>query len=112
MLPKLTAITISALSLPLLVSSHFTLQYPAARGFDDEKLVTFPCGGQDTVSKERTKWPLAGGPIQLNMEHDESVVQVLLAVGNDPGDAFNTILLPTIQQQGLGDFCLGDVVCA
>jgi hypothetical protein len=39
-----------------LVSAHFNLNYPAARGFDEDKLTTFPCGGQDTVSTTRTAW--------------------------------------------------------
>lgn len=44
------------------------------------------------------------------MEHDEAAVQVLLGMGNDPGVNFNITLLPTIQEQGIGQFCLGDVV--
>lgn len=96
------------LLLPL-VSSHFTLESPKARGFDEDKLDTFPCGGQDTVG-DRTPWPINGGPIQLKMEHDQAKVQVLLGLGNNVGDHFNIILKPTVQEQGLGDFCLGDVV--
>lgn len=101
---------VSVLSLLPLALAHFTLDSPKARGFDDEKLGTFPCGGQDTVSDERTPFPLNGAPIQLTMEHDESAVQVLIGVGNNPGEAFNTVALQTIQEEGIGEFCLGSVL--
>jgi hypothetical protein len=99
----------SLLLLPL-VAAHFNLDYPKARGFDEDLLVKFPCGGQNEVSKTRTDWPLKGkAPIQLTMGHDQALVQVLLAVGNDPGDNFNVVLVPTFQEMGLNQFCLGDV---
>ena len=98
------------LSLLPLTLSHFTLDSPKARGFDEDKLGTFPCGSQDTVSDSRTPFPLTGGPIQLSMEHDQSAVQVLIGMGNNPGEAFNTVLLKTLQENGIGKFCLGDVV--
>lgn len=100
-----------SLILPALSTAHFQLLSPPARGFDEDKLATFPCGGQDTVSSNRTMFPLSGGPIQLNMEHDEAAVQVLLAMGNDPGSNFNITLLPIMQEQGIGKFCIaGDMV--
>ena len=43
------------------------------------------------------------------MEHDEAAVQVLMGLGNDVGSSFNITLVPTIQEQGIGKFCLGDV---
>lgn len=104
---KLHLLTFSVLT--SLASAHFTLDYPPARGFDEDQLVNFPCGGQNTVSSNRTQWPLAGGPIQLTMEHDRAAVQVLIALGNDATDAFNTVLIPTTQEEGIGKFCLGDV---
>lgn len=99
-------LTSSALLLFLpLVSSHFHLVSPKARGFDEDKLATFPCGGQDTVG-DRTPWPMKGGRIQLNMEDDEAVVQVLLGLGNDVGEHFKIVLHPTVQERGIGYFCL------
>ncbi|KAL8683488.1 MAG: hypothetical protein Q9186_000528 [Xanthomendoza sp. 1 TL-2023] len=100
------------LTLPLLASlgsAHFTLSFPQVRGYDEDNLGTFPCGGQNTVSSNRTAWPLDGGSIQLKMGHDHSAVQVLLALGNDPGSNFNVVLVPTTQEEGLGQFCLNDV---
>ena len=100
--------------LPLLATAHFELISPAARGFDEDKLATYPCGGQDTVSDDRTPFPLAGGPIQLNMGHDHAEVQVNIALGRDAvdGNAFSTTVLPITQEEGLGDFCIGGVVCS
>jgi hypothetical protein len=100
---------ILALALSGVASAHFLLDYPAARGFDEDKLTTFPCGGQDTVSSNRTAWPLTGGSIGLTMGHDKSNVEVLIAIGNDVGSAFNTVIVPTFLEEGLGQFCLGDV---
>jgi len=44
--------------------------------------------------------------IALTMGHIDANVQVLIAFGNDPGSAFNTIIRPTFSEQGLGDFCM------
>ncbi|KAI9831533.1 MAG: hypothetical protein M1826_003423 [Phylliscum demangeonii] len=93
-----------------LASAHFNLQYPAARGFDEDNLGKFPCGGQDTVSTNRTAWPTTGGPIALLMGHDRAVVQVLLGLGNDPGSSFQITLQPVITEQGLGSFCMPHVM--
>ena len=95
--------------LPLTALAHFSLDSPPGREGDEAAMGDFPCGGGKTVSPKRTQWSLTGGPIQLDMGHDESLVQVLLAVGNDPGTNFNITLLPTIQEQGPGDFCIGAV---
>jgi len=95
-----------ALALPILTAAHFNLNYPPARGFDEDALVNFPCGGQDTVSKTRTQWPMTGGDIQLEMGHDQANVQVLLGLGNDPAPNFNITLRPIFTEQGLGDFCM------
>ena len=43
------------------------------------------------------------------MGHDESAVQILLGLGDNPGKNFNITLVPTFRQEGLGDFCLDDI---
>ena len=96
------------LTLLPLASAHFKLNYPPARGFDEDTLPSFPCGGQNTVSSSRTTWPI-GGPIQLDMGHTSTNVQVLIGLGNDPGDAFDTIVVPTFHENGPQNFCLGMV---
>ena len=93
-----------------LATCHFQLQHPPSRaGEDEEKEATFPCGGYDTI-KSRTQFPLTGGSVQLELGHDESLVEVLLAVGNDPKDSFNIIWQPILQEEGLGLFCLQNLV--
>lgn len=89
-----------------LASAHFQLVYPSPRGFNEDTLGTFPCGGQDTVSSNRTSWPITGGPIQLEMGHTSSKVQVLLALGNDATSNFNITLVPTFQEEGPEKFCI------
>jgi hypothetical protein len=44
------------------------------------------------------------------MGHDETAVEVLLALGNDPSTNFNITLRPTFRIEGLGEFCLPHVV--
>jgi len=39
------------------------------------------------------------------MGHDEANVQVLIAMGNNPGSNFNTVVKPTFSETGLGAFC-------
>ena len=95
---------------PLLTTAHFLLNYLPARGFNEDTLPTFPCGGQDAVTTNRTLWPLTGGPIQLYLQHTQSNIQVLIALGTNPGDAFNTVLVPTTQENGPQNFCFGGVV--
>ncbi|KAF3048001.1 hypothetical protein E8E12_005723 [Didymella heteroderae] len=98
-----------ALALTPVAFAHFNLKYPSTRGFDEDKEPSFPCGGFDTVSSQRTDFPISGGPIQLTMGHQQSNVGVYLAVGDNPGDGFSTVLYPQFQVSGLGNFCLGDV---
>ncbi|KAL8763155.1 MAG: hypothetical protein Q9184_000958 [Pyrenodesmia sp. 2 TL-2023] len=90
-------------------SAHFTLDFPPARSSNDDSQSTFPCGGHNSIASERTPFPLSGGPIQMTMGHDRSAVQVLIALGNDATEAFNTVLVPTTQEEGIGQFCLSNV---
>lgn len=70
----------------------------------------FPCGGM-SQSSNRIKLPLSGGsfPVALEMHHVQTAVEILLALGNDPGDNFNIVLSPTFKVSGLGEFCLPHV---
>ena len=109
---KTTQITLTALaalaarfSLPL-TSAHFLKVYPASRGFDDAKIATFPCGGFDTVSKNRTLFPLSGGEISLEMADTSSNIEVLIGLGNNVGNGFNQVIRQTFAQTGEGNFCM------
>jgi len=93
-----------------LASAHFSMKWPTPRGNDDgHQMTSFPCGGYDKPSAERTEFPLTGAPIQLNMGHTQTNIKVLLALGNDPGSSFNITLRPTFQQEGPRDFCIGEL---
>ncbi|KGO75942.1 hypothetical protein PITC_058660 [Penicillium italicum] len=93
-----------------LASAHFKLMYPTSRGFDEDTMPTFPCGGM-SQSSNRTKLPLSGGsfPVALEMHHSLTAVEILLSLGSNPGDNFNIVLSPTFQVKGLGEFCLPHV---
>jgi hypothetical protein len=94
-----------------LASAHFQLQWPAARGFDDQNTVNYPCGGFETPSSTRQNLPINGSfPIQLNMEHTGVRGMVVLALGDAPtGDDYTIVLKPVFQQTGPEAFCIGDV---
>lgn len=97
-----------AMVLPM-AAAHFILQYPTSRGFDEEKMPDFPCGGQPQ-SSTRTQIPLDGSfPLALTMGHVQTALEVLLALGTDPGTNYNITLVPTFQITGLGAFCLPHV---
>lgn len=100
---------LALLALPLLTSAHFKLIYPPARGFDEDILGTGPCGGQ-SQSDVRTRVSMSSIPIALLMGHDRSVVQMLLGLGSNVGGNFNIVLEQTFQEEGLGNFCLPDVL--
>ncbi|KAF2404739.1 hypothetical protein EJ06DRAFT_463174, partial [Trichodelitschia bisporula] len=90
--------------------AHFHLVWPPARGFDEDKIVAYPCGGFDSPSSTRTPFPLTNAPIQLNMEHTAVKGKVLLATGNSPtGDDFTTVLRQQFQENGPDNFCIGGV---
>ena len=97
------------LSLLPLASAHFKLEYPPARGFDEDTLPTFPCGGQDKVSTTRTTVSMTNFSMFFDMGHDTSAMQVLLGLGSDPGSNFNITLHPTFREEGEGNFCLQDL---
>lgn len=91
------------------VSAHYSLNYPAPRVSSADNQAEGPCGGSDSPSSERTYVSTSSLPIYLNMGHDERAVQILLGLGDNPGNNFNITLVPTFRQEGLGDFCLDDI---
>ncbi|KAI9883884.1 MAG: hypothetical protein M1823_004349 [Watsoniomyces obsoletus] len=99
----------TSLLLPFAVQAHYRLLYPVARTTDTKPQGTGPCGGANTPVNNRTQWSTQGGNIRLNMGHDRVLLQVLLGLGNDPGNNFNITLVPTVEQEGLGAVCLRDV---
>ncbi|KAH7392567.1 hypothetical protein BKA66DRAFT_524762 [Pyrenochaeta sp. MPI-SDFR-AT-0127] len=101
--------TFAALSALSVASAHFQLNFPVARGFVDDTEGTFPCGGFDSVQQQRTNFPIQGGPIQLNMGHQQTNVAVYMAIGANPGSGFSIVAKQQLTVEVLGDFCLGSV---
>lgn len=101
--------TVFALSLLPLTFAHFNLNYPASRGFDDDKEDNFPCGSFNDVASKRTDFAISGGPIQLTLGHAQTNVAVYMAIGDSPGSGFSIVAHKTIMVTGLGDFCFGSV---
>lgn len=93
-----------------LATAHFILRYPESRGSKTDSMTVFPCGSLSQSTK-RTQLPLSGGsfPVAIEMHHSSTAIEVLLALGNDPGDNFNIVLEPTFGATGLGAFCLPHV---
>ncbi|ETN40010.1 uncharacterized protein HMPREF1541_04285 [Cyphellophora europaea CBS 101466] len=102
---------LTTLLLPLLTTAHFVMHYPTSRNGDDDEIeVKSPCSGLG-LSSNRTTVSLPSFPIALEMGHDETVIQVLLSLSDDPSSEadFNVTLERTFQQDGLGAFCLPEV---
>lgn len=102
---------ISILALPILVSAHFHILYPTSRNPDqDDDEPNSPCGGYKQ-STDRTPINFPTFPLALELEHDRTIIEVNLALGNDPttGANFNIALQKSFQQQGEGSFCLPSV---
>lgn len=93
-----------------LAAAHFKLNYPPSRGFDEDNMPEFPCGGF-AQSDNRTKLSISAGtvPVALTLGHSQTVVEILLALGNNPGDNYNITLAHTFHVTGLGSFCLPGV---
>ncbi|KAL2216952.1 putative GPI anchored protein [Thermoascus aurantiacus ATCC 26904] len=101
---------VSLASLVPLAAAHFKLDYPPSRGFVEDTMPRFPCGGL-AQSSNRTVLSLSEGalPVALTMGHSQTAVEILLGLGNDPGSNFNITLVPTFRLTGLGSFCLPHV---
>jgi hypothetical protein len=57
--PHATTVMLSTTLLPFVsllstTAAHFLLDYPIVRGFDEDILGTFPCGGQSKVSPSKS----------------------------------------------------------
>jgi len=101
----------TAALLPAFAAAHFQMLYPHSRGFSENTIPQYPCGGFDKVQTNRTNFPMSGGPIQLNMEHTDTNVEVLIAFGNNPGPGdYHTVLIPTFFERGPESFCMGDII--
>ncbi|KAF9563267.1 hypothetical protein EC968_004964 [Mortierella alpina] len=65
------------------VMAHYTLDYPASRGFSDDKEPEAPCGGFNTAAN-RTQFPLTKGFLQINSGHVTADIKVNVVYGDNP----------------------------
>lgn len=103
--------TFLSLAMASVATAHFTLNWPVNRGFDEDTMPNFPCGGFDKPSPNRTVISLDADtlPVDVTFHHSQTVISYLLALGTDPGSNFNITLGPTIATQGLGEYCLPNI---
>lgn len=94
-----------------LTAAHFTINYPPSRGTNEKTQSEFPCGGFSKPSS-RTMISLSSPrfPISVDLGHDQTAVRFLLAVGSAPGTNYNITLSKTFRVEGLGEFCVPDVI--
>lgn len=107
---RLSTISISGCLLAI-ANAHYNLVYPEPRGKNIGQMVKGPCGAFPSPSENRTQVSLDDHAVSvaLDLHHDRTIVEVLLGIGNDVGDAFNIKLVPSFQLEGMGDFCLPKV---
>ncbi|KAH9808199.1 hypothetical protein DFH28DRAFT_1070138 [Melampsora americana] len=95
-----------------LTSAHFTLDFPATRGFDEDKEPSF-CGGFPTNASDRHPFPLSGAaPVRITSHHNNAQVAIILSVQPDPtkfADFNNTekvsYLMSFVNIKGQQGFC-------
>ncbi|KAI1308433.1 hypothetical protein EDD11_004284 [Mortierella claussenii] len=66
--------------------AHYTLDYPASRGFSDDNEPTAPCGGF-AAAGNRTQFPLTKGFLEISSFHVSADIKINVAYGNDPSAA-------------------------
>lgn len=84
------------------VSAHFTLDYPASRGFSDDEEPSAPCGGFNSVSTNRSSFPMSGGRYQIDSHHAQASVEVVFS---RDGETFGQSPAETYTMTGLGTLC-------
>ncbi|GAA5954975.1 hypothetical protein JCM8115_005584 [Rhodotorula mucilaginosa] len=100
---KFSAVLPALMTLPLLASAHFTLDYPTSRGFDEDIEPQF-CGGFPTPSSERTPFPLSGSaPVLIDSHHPSAIVGMFLSFDSNPTSFSQFNQTSSGQQYGLLD---------
>jgi hypothetical protein len=123
---KFSAVLPALMTLPLLASAHFTLDYPTSRGFDEnieprasdgltnltrvgppnrfDALLTEFCGGFPTPSSERTPFPLSGSaPVLIDSHHPSAIVGMFISFDSNPTSFSQFNQTSSGQQYGLLD---------
>lgn len=88
-------------------SAHFTLDYPLARGFDEDIEGQF-CGGFNDTMSPRASFPIgAGAPVLIDSHHASADVAILISFASDPTSFanFSSLLMDFGTITGQGEFC-------
>ena len=94
-------------SLIKFASAHFYLNHPPTIGFDDALEASAPCGSfpVDFSKDNVTDFHVGGDYIALTSIHPVATWLFRATLDQSALPSNWTSLLPTIQQQGLGDYC-------
>ncbi|CDS01751.1 uncharacterized protein SPSC_00146 [Sporisorium scitamineum] len=107
---KLTSTTsaLAALALASSAAAHFTLDYPATRGFDEDLENQNFCGGFSDVSLPRQPWYYQNGPVEIDSHHDSAVVNIYISY-SVPTSAQSFLAASPLRHDlditGEGEFC-------
>ncbi|KAI6045125.1 hypothetical protein EDC04DRAFT_2877442 [Pisolithus marmoratus] len=104
--------TLLPVVLAAVANAHFQLQYPPPRGsWNVDQEPTFCDGYMDAVS-DKIVFPFANGVINLNSEHPQWTVGVIVSTKQDPTSFsdFNSssgyqMAVPWFQTNGEGQYC-------
>ncbi|RUS16109.1 hypothetical protein BC937DRAFT_91606 [Endogone sp. FLAS-F59071] len=83
---KIALVALLAALSASLVSAHYQLTYPAARGFVEDQEPTAPCGGFNSL-QNRTEFPISGGFLEIYSEHVKATFQINLVFSSNPQDS-------------------------
>ncbi|KAJ9476030.1 hypothetical protein PHBOTO_006112 [Pseudozyma hubeiensis] len=61
------------------VLSHFTLDYPLTRGFDEDLESQNFCGGFPNPLTPRQPWYYKNGPVEIDSHHDSATVNIYIS---------------------------------
>ena len=85
-------------------TAHFTLNYPPAAGFDEDKEASGPCGGNTFDFTKATDFHVGGDAVAITLAHPQA--NFLFRVTLDQTGASGWAqAFPIVMQSGLGDFC-------
>ena len=103
---KLMSFLSLALALAPLASTHFIVNTPAPLGSNIDNEDTVPCGGfTPSTSEVTTNFHVGGDAIGVSTLHAQSSFAYRAMLGQSLSAPNWTVLIPTIQQYGLNNFC-------
>jgi hypothetical protein len=105
-------ITLFSLALAPLVSTHFIVNTPPPLGNNINNEDVAPCGGFTPSSSDNlTDFHVGGDAIGVTSLHPQTFIEYRGMLGSSVSSSSNwTVLIPTVQQYGLNNFCEPSIV--